>query len=218
MVEESAAAYARRRRSRHAIAARKPEPRRHLPSPLARRGGCGARRCTPMPCCDDGPMTHRAAARRERVPLDQQHRGHLRPRDPRAEGRVARSAARAGSSALLGANGAGKTTTLKAISNLLRAERGDVTKGTIEFEGRRVDRLTPNELVQLRRVPGDGRPALLRAPDGRGEPADRRVHAQRDRAREIAARPREGLSATFPRLKAAARRAWRATPPAASSR
>src|SRR5436190_11926996 len=51
--------------------------------------------------------------------------------------------------ALLGANGAGKTTTLKAISNLLRAERGDVTKGTIEFNGRRVDRLTPNELVKL---------------------------------------------------------------------
>jgi branched-chain amino acid transport system ATP-binding protein len=51
--------------------------------------------------------------------------------------------------ALLGANGAGKTTTLKAISNLLRAERGDVTKGTIEFKGQRVDRLTPNELVKL---------------------------------------------------------------------
>ena len=51
--------------------------------------------------------------------------------------------------ALLGANGAGKTTTLKAISNLLRAERGDVTKGTIEFRGRRIDRLTPNELVRL---------------------------------------------------------------------
>ena len=51
--------------------------------------------------------------------------------------------------ALLGANGAGKTTTLKAISNLLRAERGDVTKGTIEFEGRRVDRLTPHDLVKL---------------------------------------------------------------------
>ncbi len=50
--------------------------------------------------------------------------------------------------ALLGANGAGKTTTLKAISNLLRAERGDVTKGSIEFEGTRVDRLTPNELVK----------------------------------------------------------------------
>jgi len=51
--------------------------------------------------------------------------------------------------ALLGANGAGKTTTLKAISNLLSAERGEVTKGTIEFRGRRVDRLNPAELVKL---------------------------------------------------------------------
>jgi branched-chain amino acid transport system ATP-binding protein len=50
--------------------------------------------------------------------------------------------------ALLGANGAGKTTTLKAISNLLRAERGDVTKGSIEFDGQRVDKQTPNELVR----------------------------------------------------------------------
>ena len=50
--------------------------------------------------------------------------------------------------ALLGANGAGKTTTLKAISNLLRAERGDVTKGSIEFMGTRVDKLTPTELVR----------------------------------------------------------------------
>jgi branched-chain amino acid transport system ATP-binding protein len=51
--------------------------------------------------------------------------------------------------ALLGANGAGKTTTLKAISNLLRAERGDVTKGSIEFDGKRIDHLTPNDLVRL---------------------------------------------------------------------
>jgi len=51
--------------------------------------------------------------------------------------------------ALLGANGAGKSTTLKAISNLLRAERGEVTKGTIEFRGKRVDRLSPNELVRM---------------------------------------------------------------------
>ena len=49
---------------------------------------------------------------------------------------------------LLGANGAGKTTTLKAISNLLRAERGEVTKGWIEFRGERIERLTPNELVK----------------------------------------------------------------------
>ena len=50
--------------------------------------------------------------------------------------------------ALLGANGAGKTTTLKAISNLLRAERGEVTKGAIHFDGQRVDRLNPSDLVK----------------------------------------------------------------------
>jgi len=50
--------------------------------------------------------------------------------------------------ALLGANGAGKTTTLKSISNLLRAERGDVTKGQIEFKGQRIDQLNPSELVK----------------------------------------------------------------------
>lgn len=51
--------------------------------------------------------------------------------------------------ALLGANGAGKSTTLKAISNLLRAERGEVTKGSIEYQGKRVDRLTVNQLVKM---------------------------------------------------------------------
>ena len=50
--------------------------------------------------------------------------------------------------ALLGANGAGKTTTLKAISNLLASERGDVTKGSIEYRSERVDRLTPSDLVR----------------------------------------------------------------------
>jgi len=50
--------------------------------------------------------------------------------------------------ALLGANGAGKTTTLKAVSNLLHAERGEVTKGSIEYLGERVDRLTPHDLVK----------------------------------------------------------------------
>jgi len=51
--------------------------------------------------------------------------------------------------ALLGSNGAGKTTTLKAISNLLSSERGAVTKGTIEFDGVRVDNRTPRDLVRL---------------------------------------------------------------------
>lgn len=50
--------------------------------------------------------------------------------------------------ALLGANGAGKTTTLKAISNLLGAERGDVTKGSIAFDGAAVQAMSPNALVR----------------------------------------------------------------------
>jgi branched-chain amino acid transport system ATP-binding protein len=51
--------------------------------------------------------------------------------------------------ALLGANGAGKSTTLKAVSNLLRTERGEVTKGSIEFDGKRTDKLTTNDLVRM---------------------------------------------------------------------
>ena len=50
--------------------------------------------------------------------------------------------------ALLGANGAGKTTTLKAISQLIRAERGEVTKGQIRFRGQRIDKLDASELVK----------------------------------------------------------------------
>lgn len=50
---------------------------------------------------------------------------------------------------ILGANGAGKTTTLKGISGLLRPERGDVTRGNIEFNGERIDRLTAHEIVDL---------------------------------------------------------------------
>lgn len=51
--------------------------------------------------------------------------------------------------ALLGANGAGKTTTLKAISGLLKTEVGEVTDGTIELDGRRIDRLDPEEIVRF---------------------------------------------------------------------
>ena len=49
--------------------------------------------------------------------------------------------------ALLGGNGAGKTTTLRAVSNLLRGERGEVTKGSIELRGERIEALTPADLV-----------------------------------------------------------------------
>ena len=55
---------------------------------------------------------------------------------------------RGGVVSILGANGAGKTTTLKAISNLLRAERGEVSKGSILFNGAEVHALSPNELVK----------------------------------------------------------------------
>ena len=53
-----------------------------------------------------------------------------------------------GITALLGANGAGKSTTLKAISNLLRAERGEVTKGSVSYKGERIDGMTPADLVR----------------------------------------------------------------------
>jgi branched-chain amino acid transport system ATP-binding protein len=49
---------------------------------------------------------------------------------------------------LLGSNGAGKTTTLKAILGLVRVERGEITRGTVEFEGQRIDRLDPPAVVE----------------------------------------------------------------------
>lgn len=51
--------------------------------------------------------------------------------------------------ALLGANGAGKSTTLKAISGLLHSQEGEVTRGSVEFEGRRIDRLQAEDIVRL---------------------------------------------------------------------
>jgi len=61
---------------------------------------------------------------------------------------VSLSVSEGGIVALLGANGAGKTTTLKAVSNLLKAERGEVTKGSVQFRGERVDTLNPADLVK----------------------------------------------------------------------
>ena len=51
--------------------------------------------------------------------------------------------------ALLGANGAGKSTTLKSVSTLLASERGEVSKGSIEFRGQRTDQMTPGDLVGM---------------------------------------------------------------------
>ncbi|MEL6236504.1 MAG: ABC transporter ATP-binding protein [Pseudomonadota bacterium] len=61
---------------------------------------------------------------------------------------VSLSVAKGGITALLGGNGAGKTTTLKAVSNLLHSERGEVTKGTITYRGERVQDLNPSDLVR----------------------------------------------------------------------
>lgn len=61
---------------------------------------------------------------------------------------VSLSVPKGGITALLGGNGAGKSTTLKAISNLLRSERGDVTKGTIEYRGESITDLNPAALVK----------------------------------------------------------------------
>src|SRR5262249_60493003 len=61
---------------------------------------------------------------------------------------VSLSVQKGGIVALLGANGAGKTTTLKAISNLLHSERGEVTKGSIVFDDAEVQALSPNEVVR----------------------------------------------------------------------
>jgi branched-chain amino acid transport system ATP-binding protein len=61
---------------------------------------------------------------------------------------VSLSVPKGGITALLGGNGAGKTTTLKAISNLLRSERGEVTKGTIEYRGQAISSLGPSEMVR----------------------------------------------------------------------
>lgn len=61
---------------------------------------------------------------------------------------VSLSVPKGGITALLGGNGAGKTTTLKAISNLLKSERGEVTKGQILYRGERVQDLLPSDLVR----------------------------------------------------------------------
>ena len=62
---------------------------------------------------------------------------------------VSLSVKKGGITALLGGNGAGKTTTLKAISGMLKTEEGEVTDGTIEFEGKRIERLGPEKIAVL---------------------------------------------------------------------
>ena len=117
---------------------------------------------------------------------------------------------------MLGANGAGKTTTLKAISNLLRAERGEVTKGEILFKGERVDRSSPNELV---------RRGAIQVMEGRHcfghltieENLLTGAFTRRD-GRAAIARDLERDLSLFPAPEAAPRVRWRAISRAASSR
>lgn len=61
---------------------------------------------------------------------------------------VSLSVPKGGITALMGGNGAGKTTTLKAISNLLRSERGEVTKGTISYHGKNIEGMNPSDMVK----------------------------------------------------------------------
>ena len=61
---------------------------------------------------------------------------------------VSLTVSKGGITALLGGNGAGKTTTLKAVSNLLRSERGEITKGYVKYRGESVDNLDPAALVK----------------------------------------------------------------------
>ena len=112
---------------------------------------------------------------------------------------VSLNVAKGGIVALLGANGAGKSTTLKAISNLIRAERGEVTKGTIQYKGERIDRLSPSDLV---------RRGCIQVMEGRHcfghltieENLLTGAFTRRDGRGAVAA-DLEAIYATFPRLK-----------------
>jgi branched-chain amino acid transport system ATP-binding protein len=103
-----------------------------------------------------------------------------------------------GITTLLGANGAGKTTTLKAISGLLRSERGEVTKGHVELAGERIDRLAPHQVVSR---------GIVQVFEGRRvfehltveENLVAGAHVQRDRAR--LAEGIERVYQYFPRLR-----------------
>ena len=103
-----------------------------------------------------------------------------------------------GITTLLGANGAGKTTTLKAVSGLLRTERGEVTKGSIELAGQRLDRLAPYEVVRRGVVQVfEGRRVFEHLTTEENLVAG--AHIQRDRQRMAAGIGR--VYEYFPRLK-----------------
>jgi branched-chain amino acid transport system ATP-binding protein len=106
-----------------------------------------------------------------------------------------------GITALLGGNGAGKSTTLKAISNLLKSERGEVTKGSMLYRGQNtVQRPEPERSGEDGCDSGDGGAPLFRTPDGRGKPADRRLYPHHGKGADVA-RDLEMVYTYFPRLR-----------------
>jgi branched-chain amino acid transport system ATP-binding protein len=106
--------------------------------------------------------------------------------------------------ALLGANGAGKTTTLRAVSNLLRAERGEVTKGSIELRGEKIEDLTAYELVKrgvVQVMEGRRCFAHLTVEENLLTGAYSRGSSGRGKSRAEIAADLEKVYAYFPRLK-----------------
>src|SRR5437899_8391352 len=130
-----------RRRSRRAIAPRRAEARLQ-----SNPGGGTSRR----PFLDEGPMASAAPAARTETTsfLSVNNIEVVYSSVILVLKGVSLAVPKGGIVALLGANGAGKTTTLKAISNLLHSERGEVTKGSIVFDNAAVQSLSPNELVR----------------------------------------------------------------------
>ena len=147
--------------------------------------------------------------------VGQQHRGRLRPRHPGAQGRVARGAQGRD-------RGAARRQRRRQVDHAQgdlqpavgRARRGH--QGLDRVRRRRGARAHAQRAGAARLHPGDGRPPLLRPSHGRGEPADRRLHAARRQGGDQA-RPRAGLF-LFPAPQGAPRLAPPATPRAASSR
>jgi branched-chain amino acid transport system ATP-binding protein len=118
--------------------------------------------------------------------------------------------------ALLGGNGAGKTTTLRAVSNLLAGERGEVTKGSIELRGERIEKLTPAEMVER---------GVIQVMEGRHCFAHLTIEENlmtgaytRKDGKAAVAETLEKVYAYFPRLKTRRTAARPPTPRAASSR